>query len=62
MREWEYSIRPISFADYGELISQIQEDADDGWVFVGKIEEYIDSPIVGVTTFDFLCRKKIKKK
>lgn len=55
---WEYAIIPISFSDYNEYVDMLQEYGDDGWIFGAMIHEYKDSPIKGVTTHDFVCRKR----
>lgn len=54
----EYSIIPISFEDYDEYVSMLNEYGEDGWVFGAMIRVYEDSPVDGKTTHDFICSRK----
>ena len=58
----KYKIIPISFKNYNEYVDSLNEFGENGWIFGAMIKEYLNSPIVGVTTHDYICYKHKNKK
>lgn len=55
----EYSIIPISFRNYSEYVEALNDYGRDGWVFSTHIRTYNNSPVLGQTTHDYVCYRKI---
>lgn len=57
--EIEYSIIPITYKDrdYNEYVNALNECGEDGWIVGAMIWTYHDSPMVGLTTHDFICHR-----
>lgn len=55
---WEYAIIPISFYDYNEYADRLNDYGSDGWEFGAMIRAYENSPVIGKTTHDFICKRK----
>jgi len=54
---WEYAIIPISFKDYNEYVDCLNDYGKEGWIFGAMIRTYEDSPMIGITTHDYVCRR-----
>jgi len=54
---WEYAIIPISFKNYNEYVDRLNYYGKKGWIFGAMIRVYKNSPIKGITTHDYICRR-----
>ena len=55
--KWTYAIIPISFEDYNEYVDRLNELGEVGWIVGAMIRTYENSPTLGTTTHDFICRQ-----
>ena len=53
-----YSIIPITYSDYNEYVDKMNEIDKSGWILLESIRTYENSPLDGVTTVDWVCKKK----
>lgn len=54
----KYAIIPISFKNYNEYVDRMNELSEEGWELVQMIRTYENSPMDGVETHDWICRRK----
>jgi hypothetical protein len=57
--EIEYMIAPVSFRDLNEYVDILLEIGEDGWEAVHVVRVYLNSPVFGYTTKDYLFKRKI---
>lgn len=53
----EYAIIPVSFSSYNQMVDTMNDMGQKGWIFGPMIRQYNDSPMAGITTFDFVCHR-----